>query len=387
MKKNIIVFISLSCLVGFLFVQCQNKKTVNTVVELTEAGPVAVHLIYPIAMDKDAGYETKENLYLQDIGDVSYLQLETTDKSLLPDKRFFAGIYLTDSDIFLSFGENVYRISSTGKFQNTIGNKGGGPAEFAAGTLFDVSETSKEVFLLDYSQRRIMVYDFEGKNKRSFRNDQYCDRFAVVNDTMAIGCMNEPVPGPRIFLSSLKDGKTLKVLLPERKVDSKKLMTNIGLFARVGRSRNRIILSSSTSDTVFAYNTQTMELEPRYVQQPLNAQLSDDAVKTVPYLQFETDKYASVLVNDRPLPDFRYLIDRESGAIVKTQFADKNKGGHVMDFGTNRPNVIIDLLTTKELKESLENNKLLGELKAIAESMKEDDNPVLVLTKVHSSGK
>lgn len=385
-KRNILV--SSFLLLGFVFMQCQNRKTDNvSVEEQPGADTTVVRISYPVEIDKEAGYETKNDIFLQDIGEVTYLQLGTTDQSLLPDKRFFSGIYLTDADIFLSFGGNVYRFSSSGKFLNTIGKRGGGPAEFASVVLSDVSEASGEVFLLDYALRKIMVYDYDGKYKRSFRNEQYCDRFAVVNDSVAIGCMNEPVPGPRIFLSSLKDGKTIKVLLPERKVDCKKLMTNIGLFARVGRSQDRIILCSSTSDTIFAFNTQTMELEPRYVQRPLNTLLPEDAVKTVPYLQFETDKYACILMNDIPLPDFRYWVDRETGDILKVRLADKNKGSRVMEFGTNKPDVIVDLFATQELKELFGNNKLSGELKTIAEAMKEDDNPVLVLTKVHSSAR
>ncbi|RHJ78530.1 hypothetical protein [Parabacteroides sp. AM08-6] len=225
-----------------------------------------------------------------------------------------------------------------------------------------------------------MVYDYDGKYKRSLRNEQYCDRFAVVNDSLAVCCTNEPTVGPRIFLSSLKNGKKLKDLLPERKVDSHNLMVNIGLFARVERSKDRIVLCSATSDTIFALNTQTCELEPRYVQQPLNAELSEDAVKTVPYLQFETDKYASILISDIPFPPFRYLINKENGTILRTRLADRNNQEFVMDFGTNKDNVIMDLYTTKELKEQLEDNKLSGELKTIVETMKEDDNPLLVLT-------
>lgn len=335
---------------------------------------------YPVRLEKDKSGPVKK-IALQDAADVQYIRLETTDASLLPKKNWFRSIYFTGDNIFLSFGGQVFRFSSEGKFRNTIGRQGGGPQDFVRMCAFGLAEGTREIFLLDFFQRRVIVFDYEGKVKRQFRTERDYDHFYVLNDSCALFCSNEPSADDRIVLGSLKNGTIVRSLLPARLISDRRLMVNIGAYPRIVPYRNFVNLCTATSDTVYAYNTVSGKLEPRFYQYPLNEQVEKDAVKTVPYMQFETERYAGILINDTPFPAFIYLVDKRTGRAEKAIFTDRNKGSAVWCWGTNLDNTTVDLLDVQELQDLLAAGKLQGALKDAAVALAEDDNPVLLVAR------
>lgn len=123
--------------------------------------------------------------------------------------------------------------------------------------------------------------------------------------------------------------------------------------------------------------TTEKKLTPVYIQNPLIK--NDDRIKTVPYLQFETSKYASILINDAPLPDFTYWLNKEDGTIAKIRLKNKEAGDYVLAWGTNRPDVLFDLLEIPKLKELQQKNALSGELETLVTASGEEDNPILMI--------
>ena len=234
---------------------------------------------------------------------------------------------------------------------------------------------------MDFSKQCMLVYDYNGKYVRGFRNDTYFDRFWVLNDSLAVCSNNDITIEDRAFTLSLKDGKKKDVLLGKKKIDTgtgtATLMVNIGAFSRVCKYQNDIFLCIATTDTVYAYNTIDKKLRPVYIQSPLNKE--DDLVKTVPYLQFESSKYASVLINKPPMPDYTYWFNKEDGTLSKVQLKNKELGHAILGWGTNKKNVIIDILEMPKLKEYEESHTLSGKLQTLVATSKEDDNPIIMI--------
>lgn len=350
---------------------CTQKKEITTEC----VPPEVTTLAYPVHIPKE-GPATRE-IDIHEIANVSYIKLDTNSDCFLPRKWRFSGIYLTEKDLFISFGSHILRFDRNGHFLNNIGSVGGAPFEFAGGGFFSVNESREEIFLLDFVKQRMLVYNYAGKYLRSFKNEVYFDRFCVINDSLAVCCNNNITMEDRAFLLSLKNGKKKEVLLGKRKVDPQHLMVNIGAFSRINKYEDLIFLCMATSDTIYAYHTTEKKLTPVYIQHPLIK--NDDRIKTVPYLQFETSQYASILINDTPLPDFTYWLNKEDGTIAKIRLKNKEAGDYVPGWGTNRPDVLFDLLEMPKLKELQQKNALSGELETVVAASGEEDNPILMI--------
>ena len=133
---------------------------------------------------------------------------------------------------------------------------------------------------------------------------------------------------------------------------------NIGAFSRINKLGDRIYLCVSTSDTIYAYDTKNNMVDPIYIQNPLKT--DEDKVKTVPYLQFESSRFASVFIGDIPMPDFTYWVDKESGECSRVKIRNRDLDDYVLAWGTNRDNLIFDILEMPELKKRLKQGKLLN---------------------------
>ena len=92
--------------------------------------------------------------------DVELVKLETTDNSLL---SMISKSYLGDSLIFISSAHELFLFKRSGEFVNKISRIGNGPEEYVRLSDFDVNEAMGEVYILDKSQQRIVVYNYDGE--------------------------------------------------------------------------------------------------------------------------------------------------------------------------------------------------------------------------------
>ena len=118
-----------------------------------------------IIVDVTANYPKKE-FTLQDLMDVEYIPLETTDTFTTQGVVKAIGknlILITnrnmDGDIF------IYE-RTTGKGQRKINRRGQGPEEYSQINSIILDEEHYEMFIVDYPARKILVYDLEGNFKR-----------------------------------------------------------------------------------------------------------------------------------------------------------------------------------------------------------------------------
>jgi hypothetical protein len=150
MKKYIYSFVAISVCVYFIPTQSQSQ------------------IKYDIDISKFL--KNEETVNLSDVAKtVEYIILETTPDCIL-DSDY--KIEITSEYIFIFDYTNLYRFSNAGKFLNKIGKMGKGPGEYLRlGADFAVDDQNKEVFLLDFMGKKILVYQYDGSYLRDIKLD------------------------------------------------------------------------------------------------------------------------------------------------------------------------------------------------------------------------
>lgn len=118
------------------------------------------------AFDLQKEYPKKE-IILQDIADVSYIALETNDKSLVSNYR----IIMTDSLIITkNKNSDLLFFDRSGKFLHSFNRTGMSGEEYGddiSGYCIDTK--AQEIFIYDGIRKNIMVYDYKGAFKRTLK--------------------------------------------------------------------------------------------------------------------------------------------------------------------------------------------------------------------------
>ena len=113
-------------------------------------------------------FNKKSTIKLSSVANrIKYIPLETNPDCILG--RDYK-VELTEKYIFIFDYLNLYRFSITGKFLNKIGYKGRGPGEYMRlGAGFAIDDIQKEVFLLDFERKKILVYKYDGTFLRDLK--------------------------------------------------------------------------------------------------------------------------------------------------------------------------------------------------------------------------
>lgn len=141
MKKNyFIIFI------GIVFIQC------------TTSSPQKENNKSKISMDfgNPEIYNSS-----QIITDYSFIQLETTERSLIGE---ISQIEIWDDNIYILdtyTTRSLFIFSSNGKFKHRIEGSGNGPGEFISPHSFFIDKESNSLFILDRQMNRLLKYEMQ----------------------------------------------------------------------------------------------------------------------------------------------------------------------------------------------------------------------------------
>ena len=220
MKKR---YLYLIITLNILFTSCQSKQE--------NLGFVEIH----------PNKFIEKKIKLSDIAEeLEYIQLDTVR---IVNPRW--QIKITDKYIFVAARDELLKYDRKGKFIQTIGSKGQGPGEFASCTNITLDVKGERIFIKDWSQ--ILVYSFDGK----FLNKMEIPLEGMVNIAYAHGCLyglsmvsftQEQFP----YLWMKLDGQTGNVL-------QKKANTGIE-FDTDEMTLRCNYTCSSTSETLLYYN-------------------------------------------------------------------------------------------------------------------------------------
>lgn len=148
------------------------------------------------------------------IEDYKFIKLETNENCLIGEVK---QLQFYKSKIYI-LSDGLYCFNLEGKFLFAINQKGRGPSEFTQIHNFSIDED--KIYL--NTPRKIMSFDSNtGVALKSYSTDYYikylcCDGNKIYIDLLQ-NPNNYPESGGRVFISDLKNQKSIKAFLPEIK--------------------------------------------------------------------------------------------------------------------------------------------------------------------------
>ena len=363
-----------------------------------------------IVVDVSKDYPKKE-LILQDLFDVEYIPLETTDEfvtlgwlqAIGKDVMIVRNMFAADGNIFI--------YDRKGKAVRKINRRGQGNEEYYATNGIYLDDEKGEMFVGNLQQRKIMTYDLFGNFKRSFLFKEGEDEdtkswvYYKASSGRNFNRDHQDLEPRNIFLIvSKRDGSVVEeIKIPFEKKVSQVLFDEKG----IGMVNNpcivpygdRWLLTEPSCDTVYTYSPAD-GLKPFIVRTPSIQSMSPEiflfpGVVTDRYCFMQTvkkelnlammDTYYRLMRTD-------LVYDRETKEVSEYVLYNDDFTKEVPI--ANLVDEIFDLtvfnndeiaftwrINTPELVEAYQEGHLKGKLKEIAAGMHEEDNPVIMVAK------
>lgn len=351
-----------------------------------------------ITVDVTANYPKKE-LILQDIMDVEYIPLETTDEFLTQGLvRDISKEYIlvtnrnSDGDIFI-FDRK------TGKGIRKINRQGLGAEEYARINEIILDESNREIFVMSEGNR-ILVYDLYGGFKRSLNIDRevssmydYDKNNLISYDMSDYHSKGKDRSKSYHLIISKQDGSiTREIFIPFKTINTPIVKDGenfvAGYFYEIRLSNDKCTLMDTSADTLYNYAPDGT-LSPFIVRTPSADTMQPEVFL---YMGIQTDRYYFMqtvknVFNFEKGNGFytdQLVYDKEEKAIYQVavyndDYAEKRTVA-VTARSVNRDIEDVTSLNASRLVEIYKKGQLKeGKLKEIASRLDEDDNPVIML--------
>lgn len=359
--------------------QCKNVST-NEEKDLEKSKK---EIRMPIYIDRTKSYD-KKHLILQDVAEIKYVCLETKDECLLHGVMYMTEIKCTNSDIFILDKNEILRFNNEGKYLNHIGKSGNGPGEYSSIYYFIVNEKNKEIVLCEIYGKRLMFYDFNGNFVKEVKIDVPMRSMELLTDSMLV-CQSSNIKiSPSLYFCSLNTGEMTKVLAPPYQ---KYIGVNYSIVSNEmpRKYNNEAYFNSDYTDTIFSVNKNGVF--PRYILfPPTNGKTLEDDVNCVSIrLLCETSQYSNIFLlgrNGKEPTAQSFILNKKDGTITEGFLVSREYPKALSPFDSGIDDQIVIILEAHVLKQYLEQGKISGELKIIAEKVDADDNPVLMIAKI-----
>ena len=350
-------------------------------------------------LDFNKKYPSKD-ICLEEIANVSYIPLETTDKSLI---QTILKIDMSDNIIIIGdYSNAVIAFDKQGKFLWSFNKRGGGPEEYNAIITLCVDFDKKEIYILDlYTRYRIMVYSFDGKFIRRLKLDQkvwpsnlynydkdYLIAYDIYNETESNANKR-----PYILINK-QNGKVSSIPIKLKKRNSNASWIQKGeqfyihkhVIEPIIKTEKGVIISDFALDTI--YNYQNHHLTPIAIRKNIDESVLSSITaygSRYSFLNFIERSKNSKGQYEGTTDSKLFLIDKKEGTVYDASIIPsdmKIKNTPIWErYKQDLPNdnLLIKQLSVELLSRLSEENKLKGTLKEVASKLKEDDNPVLMI--------
>jgi hypothetical protein len=357
---------------------------------------------------------------LSDLGfdDIEYVPLETNEQSVISftDNVFIdlpppIKIEVGEGFYLLIQGKTILRFQYDGSFVTKIGTKGRGPNEFTVAHDVDINTKDRNIYLVDGWQKKFNVYSESGEFKRTFKMPLYAwIDFRFIDNKILCYCENHMGNIENSYTLLDTNGLVIKSFsnkYPFKNRDGFGLRSE-NLFYKFN---NKLFKKEAYSDTIYVYDK--MNFKPHLVIEVGKKLITPDVrsnydgryiVKN--YIQqlnlFEFGDYVYYdFIYKFELPDvlltysfigskrnnYQALFIRSEGIIN-----DLDGGPNILPITIKDDNTIIGWVDALKLKahvasEAFKNSKpkypeKKKELEKLANSLKETDNPLLMLARL-----
>lgn len=354
---------------------------------------------------------------LSDLGftDIEYIPLETSEQSLVSgtDDVFFPIKIVVDENSYLMIirYKTILKFQDNGSFQARIGTVGKGPGEFTVAHDVDINSEDHNTYLVSAWQKKFNVYTESGEFKRSFNMPLYAPiDFRFVDNDILCYCENHMGNIENSYTLLDTQGKIIKSFTnryPFKNHDA------FG-FSRENifyRFNNRLFKKEVYSDTVYVY--ENMAFKPHLVIEVGKKLITPDARSMYDGLEIAKNfiqplnlfefgdfvyydfVYRFVLPNDVLIYSFIGSKQNNYQALfIKSEgiINDLDGGPNILPRTIKDDNTIIALVDAVQLKahvasETFKNSipkypEKKKELATLADSLKETDNPVLIMVRL-----
>lgn len=351
-------------------------------------------------------YPQKE-LNIQDFMDVEYIPLETKDSFL--NQGFVLDI---GKDIILVMNRNddgdIFVYDRHGKAIRKINHKGQGGEEYINIFKITLDEENGEMFVNDIYAKKIIVYDLFGNFIRGFKHKEGTTYSEILNfDQEYLICYDRFISQQgeanrqSFMIISKQDGsivKEIQIPFNEKVItavmlkgeENQTFYAAIPHFKSITPYEDNWILVEPSSDTIYKYSS-SHNMTPFIVRTP-SIQSRDPKVLLV--LRLVSDRYIFMETIEKVynfniktgFPQSFFMYDKHAKALL--EYAIYNS-----DYSTKKEMYMNALrpvnneieswqsLEAHQLIESYRKGELKGNLKEIAATLNEEDNPVIMLIK------
>ncbi|HPM01375.1 MAG TPA: 6-bladed beta-propeller [Candidatus Cloacimonadota bacterium] len=357
---------------------------------------------------------------LSDLGviDIDYIPLETNERSFISgnfDLTSMGSRIVAGNDFYIIKHFNtIKKFRDDGSFVVTIGRVGRGPDEFLTAHDIDVCSKTQEIYIADGWQKKFYVYSDKGDFVRSFAGPVNTSVFRITPD--GILCYSTNVTANIKYSYNLIDtnGKITKEITNKYPWN---LNSKYGAFVFEENIfyeyKNQLFKKEIYSDTVYAYNngsfkphlvfahgkrlltTQArtdldpMELMENYISQQNIFEFGDYV-----YYEFLFNRHKYTFIGSKKR-NFKALMINEldmSSKRFKGFVNDIDGGPSLLPYTVKNENTLVciadafimkNYITSQEFKDTAPKYpKKKQELESLVNSLKEDDNAVLILIKI-----
>lgn len=352
-----------------------------------------------ITVDVTANYPKKE-LVLQDFMDVEYIPLETTDEFVcqgivraVSNNLLIITNKKNDGDIF------VY--DRSGKALRIINRRGQGGEEYNSISSVILDENRNELFICDSYSHAILIYDLDGNFKRRLTTDKnkifynvydFDQESLIVHDSFNENTTADLYTGQSFMLISKQEGyitKEIQIPFKEKKSVVTRFTDESGMtyvfqpntFYPIVPYLDDYVLLEASADTLYKYSSLST-MEPFIVRTPSIQSMNPEGF-LFPLMLTERYCFLAIFIKGSGYQDVMY--DKYENACFRYQVYNKdytkNEEVSFKSKPLNREIPSCQSLDASKLVNDYQKGWLKGRLKEIASTMKEDDNPVIMLIK------
>jgi len=340
---------------------------------------------------------------------IMYIPLQTLSNVLL---KSIINIQICKSGIYICDGEKVLRFSSTGTFIKQIGVVGNGPGEYLRPSLLAVNEEAN-VILINCDYKGILKYDLNGNYIDVFKNFGWVDQ--------NLGSITNLVNKSNVIYlhasSSLKEESN--IIVADNQLNVLKRYQNIqakaGAFSfsvKLYCFNNEVFCKGAFNDTIFKITKEG--LKPHAIirlgnnQLPTNLTINEILIQKPEIVDkyfihaniIETEDFLlaelSTLKIIEKVKQNKYLfynkIEKTQTILPGTGFVNDINNGVPFTPRWLQDSICIDYIDAYKLiewvnSEAFKNStpkypEMKAHLEKVANSIKETDNPILILLKL-----
>jgi len=349
---------------------------------------------------------------------IDYIPLQTTESSLID--RSILKIVNIDKKTYVKnsgFGGEIMCFDMNGKFLYKISNTGRGPEEYSFITDFDISSDDKNLIILSGSNHKLLIYNISDVGF-TFREsitlkEPIPSSVSMVPETdnafLAIPPWRGTEPTQSLIINSVGDTVHIKPNCYKYEKLSEKGLAGRGKQTIIYSTENMVCFKENFSDTVFYVDIQDNSFKPRMIFDSHGTFITPDMVygpetpgNNTNWIAniFETSRYVFYwygTFETRP----RILFDKKTNTKYKlgtdegyrSKLKDDLSGGPDFNiefidnfYSGGKLFSFADAITLKRYVESeaftkakLKYPKKKEDLKKLADSLEETDNPVLIV--------